>query len=166
MKSKTLFAIFLVIVSLYSCTTFQSVKSNESFNGTFKAFYNQKEFDGFFSISENRLRLDIVNTFGFSVYGVYAQNDTVFLKNYQNGKIYKTLSINGNDLSVYKPTILYTMRNFTNLCNKEAQNIIVLSCENINGKKIPSSIIFKDKTGKRLRINLYNIKIKISRSVR
>ncbi len=166
MKLKILFVIFLAVVSLSSCTTFKGVKSNESFNGTFKAFYNKNEFDGFFSISKNRLRLDVVNTFGFSIYGIYARNSTVFLKNYQNGKIYKKLKVNGDDLSVYKPLILYTMRNFTNLCNNKNGSIIILSCENLNRYKIPTSIIFNDNNGKRLRINLYDIKIKSLRSLK
>ncbi len=159
MQLKILFAISLLLINLYSCTTFKSVKSTESFNGTFKALYNEREFDGFFSISHSKLRLDIVNAFGFSIYGLYAQNGNVFLKNYQNGKVYSKLTFNGNNLSAYKSAILYTMKNFTKLCTNGNKNILVLSCYVINGTTIPSSIIFKDKTGKRLRINLYNVKI-------
>jgi len=166
MRLKILFVAFLAAVSLNSCTTFKAVKSNESINGTFRAFYNKNEFDGFFSISKNSLRLDVVNTFGFSIYGVYAQNNTVFLKNYQTGKVYKKLNINGNDLSEYKPMILYTMRNFIKLCKNNNPEILVLSCKNIDGKKIPSSIIFEDKEKRRLRINLKNMKIKSLRSIK
>ncbi len=166
MRLKILFVVFLAAVSLSSCTTFKAVKSNESINGTFRAYYNKNEFDGFFSISKNSLRLDVVNTFGFSIYGVYAQDDSVFLKNYQTGKVYKRLNVNGSDLSQYKPMILYTMRNFTQLCKNNNPEIVVLSCENIDGKKIPSSIIFEDRQRRRLRINLKNIKIKSLRSVK
>ena len=159
MKSKILFAAFLAIVSLYSCTTFKSVKSTKSINGTFTAFYNQKEFSGFFSISSSKLRLDIVNTFGLSVYGLYAQDNKVFLKDYQSGKVYKTLKVKGEDLSQYKPMIIYTMKNFLNLCANTPHNMEVLSCKKLNGKNIPTSIIFKTNS-KRFRINLKNIKFK------
>ena len=166
MKSRTLFAIFLIIISLYSCTTFKGVKSPESINGTFKAFCNQKQFEGFFSISKSSLRLDIVNTFGLSIYGIYAQNKKVFFKDYQTGKIYKNIKINGQNLSVYKQFILYTMKNFTYMCSKNAnKNVKILACEKIDDKILPSSMIFEANNGQRMRINLYNISIKSYRGV-
>ncbi len=161
MKSRVLFAIFLIIISLSSCTTFKSIKSPESINGTFKAFYNQKQFEGFFSISKNNLRLDIVNTFGLSIYGIYAQNEKVFLKDYQTGKIYKNIKINGQDLSTYKQFIAYTMKNFTSMCNKNTnRSIKILTCKKIDKKILPSSMLFEAKNRQRMRINLYNISIK------
>jgi hypothetical protein len=161
MKFKTLFAIFLV-VSLYSCATFQQVEtSQKSANGTFSAFYNQKVFEGFFSVSQNSLRFDIVNTFGFSIYGIYAKGNDVYLKDYQNGEEYSNIKIDNEDLSVYKPLILHLMRNFDTICrNNNNQHIVILSCKAIGSEILPTSIILENKDYKRLRLNFYKIQLK------
>ncbi len=166
MKLKILLVGFLTLISLYSCTTFKGVKSKESINGTFNAFYNQKVFEGFFSISNNSLRLDIVNTFGFSVYGIYAQNNNVFLKDYQNGKIYDDITIDNENLSIYKPLIIYIMRHFNTICkHNDKKQILILSCTSIGDKILPSALILEDTNHKRLRINFYKMQIKTKAAV-
>ncbi len=166
MRLKILFAVFLAVVSLYSCTTFQGVKSKESINGTFNAFYNQKAFEGFFSVSHNRLRLDIVNTFGFSVYGIYAQDNDVYLKDYQNGETYSDIKINNENLSKYKPLIIYIMNNFYTICKHNTnRNVFILSCKSVGDKIVPNSIVLEDDNRRRLRINFYKMTLKLNRGM-
>ncbi len=164
MRLRVLFAIFLIAVSLYSCTTFKGVPSKESVNGTFNAFYNQKVFEGFFSISNSNLRFDVVNTFGFSVYGIYADDNDVYLKDYQSGNTYEDIEVNGEDLSLYKPLIIYLMKNFDTICKRNTKkNLLVLSCKSFGEKILPTSIILQDDNYRRLRMNFYNIKIKVNK---
>ena len=166
MRSKILLVIFLAVVSLYSCTTFQGVKSKESVNGTFSAFYNQKTFEGFFSLSNNKLRLDVVNTFGFSVYGIYAIDSDVYLKDYQNGEIYSDIKVDNENLSEYKPLIIYIMKNFYTICEHNTnRNIFILSCKSVGDKILPKSLILEDDNHRRLRMNFYKMRLKTDKGV-
>ncbi len=160
---KALFIAFSILFSLSSCATFKPLKPSKPtpmVTGTFKAFYNKKSFEGFFSISKTKMRLDIVNSLGLSVYGIYATPKSVILKDYTTGKTYKNLKVGEQDLSVYKPLIVYTMEHFMNLCKANTERrILILSCSRVDNTILPSAVIFKDNQNKPLRLNLSNMKL-------
>ena len=160
MKLKNAFLIFLVILISSSCTTFKPLKSkNVSVVGIFDANYKGNEFNGFFSVSDGNLRLDIVNSFGFSVYGIYVKGGKVFLKDYQTGKVYYHLKVNGNDLDKYKPIIKYVAMDFLKLCRTQDKRVIILRCKRVKSYYVPKDFILKSSTD-RLRIELKNLKVK------
>ncbi len=149
---------FLIIINLTSCTTFKAIKAPSTITGTFKAHFKDTAFEGFFSISKDRSRIDIVNTLGFSVYGIYVNKEKVILKDYNTNKIYKNIIINGENLSSYKKLIVYLTHNFSTLCqNNESANVVILRCKNINDIKIPVSLILISKQN-RFRIDITNVK--------
>ncbi len=160
MKLKSAFLIFLVILISSSCTTFKPLKSkNVSLVGIFDANYKGSKFNGFFSVSGGNLRLDIVNSFGFSVYGIYVKGEKVFLKDYQTGKVYYHLKVNGNDLDKYKPIINYVAMDFLKLCRTRDKRVIILRCKRVKSYYVPKDFILKSSVD-RLRIQLRNLKVK------
>ncbi len=160
MKLKNMFLIFLVIFTISSCATFKPLKSkNVSLVGIFNANYKGNEFSGFFSISGGNLKLDVVNSFGFSVYGIYVEGGKVFLKDYQTGKIYYHLKVNGNDFDKYKPVIKFIARDFLKLCEIQNKSIVILRCERVKNYYVPRDLILKSSVD-RLRMQLKNLKIK------
>jgi len=149
---------FLIIINLTSCTTFRAIKSPGIITGTFKAHLKNTAFEGFFSISKDRSRIDIVNTLGLSVYGIYINKKQAILKNYNTNKIYKNIIVNGENLSSYKKLIVYLTHHFNTLCrNNENADVVILRCKNINGRKIPVSLILISKQN-RFRIDITNVK--------
>ena len=158
MKSKKLFVIFLLIF-LSACTTFRPLPEKKYLiNGTFNANFEGKTFEGFFSLNGSNLRVDVINSLGFSVVGIYVRKDDVIVKDYQTSKEYKTLRIGNTDLSQYKKLIIYITKNFTDLCSSTHEKIIILRCKSIEQINIPVDLIFMDNS-KRLRIKLNKIKL-------
>ncbi len=159
MRLKSVFAIFLILILVSSCATFKPLLTrNRSATGVFNANFKGNTFDGFFSVSSGNMRLDVVNSFGFSVYGIYVKGQRVFVKDYQTGKVYDHLKANGMDLDVYKPIIRFIAHNFFDLCKKENPNIVVLECKKFNGSPLPVDFVLK-KGNNRLRIRIKNIKV-------
>ena len=149
---------FLIIISLTSCTTFREIKAPNIITGTFKAHFKDTAFDGFFSISKYRSRIDIVNTLGFSVYGIFVNNQKVILKDYNTNKIYKDIIINGENLSSYKKLIVYLTHNFSTLCrSNKSTDVVILRCKSINSKEMPVSLILISNQN-RFRIDITNVK--------
>ena len=159
MKLKSVFVIFLILILVSSCATFKPLLTkNRSVTGIFNADFKGNTFDGFFSVSSGNMRLDVVNSFGFSVYGIYVKEQRVFVKDYQTGKVYNHLRASGMDLDVYKPIIRFVAQNFFDLCNTKNQNIVVLECKKVNGFLLPVDFVLK-KSDTRLRIKLKNIRV-------
>jgi len=160
MKLKNVFLIFLTLFLISSCATFKPLISKRAVtvNGIFNANYRGSRFDGFFSVSGGNLRMDVVNSFGFSVYGIYVKGGKVFIKDYQTGKVYYHLKRNGIDFDQYKNTIEFVARNFLRLCGTENPKIVVLRCKKVKGFILPDDFILREKSA-RLRITLKNIKV-------
>ncbi len=164
LRSSLIVFLMALISLLTSCTTFKPFVKQQApttVTGTFRAFYDKKSFEGFFSVSEKGMRLDIVNTLGFSVYGIYATPENITLKDYTSGKTYTSLKINNQDLSKYKPLIIYMMKNFQKLCSnhKRRKDVLVLACKRVENLLLPSAIVLKTENEKPLRLNLYNMKV-------
>jgi len=159
MRLKKVFAIFLILTLVSSCATFKPLPTKKySATGVFEANFKGDTFNGFFSVSSGNLRLDVVNSFGFSVYGIYVKEQRVFLKDYQTGKVYHHLKVNGMDLDEYKPIIRFTAQNFFVLCKTKKPSIVVLECKKIDSFILPVDFILKE-SNRRLRIRLKNIKV-------
>ncbi len=161
MKYKILYTVFFLIsisILLDSCTTFKAVKGAKSVNGTFTAFLKDKKVDGFFSISKQNSRIDVINSFGMSVYGIYINDKNAYIKDYSSGKIYKNFNKEKNDLSLYMQELILLTKKFDILCSEKHKNIIVLLCKKIDNRKFPKDLIIISKEG-RVRINLKNIRV-------
>ncbi len=158
MRLKSGLLIFL-LVFLSACATFKPLPSEHvSLSGVFSANYKGDTFDGFFSLADGNLRMDVVNSFGFSVYGIFVEKKKVFVKDFRTGKIYRDLRFNGLDLNGYKDTIVYLTENFTQLCTMENPWVVVLRCARVGQFEIPEDFILKAKN-KRMRVILKNIKV-------
>ncbi|AEA33249.1 hypothetical protein Hipma_0272 [Hippea maritima DSM 10411] len=145
---------------LYSCTTFKPLTyKSKTLNGTFDANYEGKTFEGFFSLSDGNLRMDIINTLGFSVYGLYVKNSDVFVVDYRDNKRYKNLKFSGFDLNGYKGTIVYITQNFFKLCSKKNKDVVLLKCSKVGSGYVPEDFVLKYKR-KRLRIRLRKLRLK------
>ncbi len=159
MRLKSALLIFLVLFLVSSCVTFKPLKTRRvGVNGVFKADYRGNEFEGFFSVADGNLRMDVVNSFGLSVYGIFVQSGRVFIKDYQNGKVYSHLNMNGMNFDDYKAILKYMAGHFLTLCGAEKRFIVVLRCKKVGEYRIASDFILKAK-GKRMRVYLKNIKI-------
>ncbi|WP_162138531.1 hypothetical protein [Hippea alviniae] len=149
---------------LSACTIFKPLPEKEYLiNGTFDANFEGRTFEGFFSLNGSNLRLDVINSLGFSVAGIYVSGDTVLVKDYQTGREYKNLKIGDIDLNQYKSLIIYITKNFTELCSKRNGNVVVLRCKKINNTNLPVDFVLVDKS-KRLRIGLSKIKMLLKES--
>ncbi len=159
MKLKIALATFLVLFLVSSCATFKPLPvKKRSVSGVFNANFKGNTFNGFFSISSGNLRLDVVNSFGFSIYGIYVQGQKVFIKDYQTGKVYYHLKANGMDLDEYKSIIEFVAHNFFVLCKSRNPNVVILECKKIQGSLLPVDIVLK-RNNERLRIKLRNVKV-------
>ncbi len=159
MRLKSALLIFLALFLVSSCATFKPLKTKRvAVNGVFKADYRGNEFEGFFSVADGNLRMDVVNSFGLSVYGIFVQDGRVFVKDYQSGKIYSNLNINGVNFNEYKEILKFMAEHFLTLCGMEKKFIVVLRCKKVGEYRVASDFILKAK-GRRMRVHLKNIKI-------
>lgn len=159
MRLKSALLIFLVLFLVSSCVTFKPLKTKQvAVNGVFKADYRGNEFEGFFSVARGNLRMDVVNSFGFSVYGIFVQDGKVFIKDYQSGKIYTHLDVNGVNFDDYKGILRFIAEHFLSLCGVKKRFIVVLRCKEVGEYRIASDFILRAKS-RRLRVLLKNIKV-------
>jgi len=159
MRLKIVLSVFLVLFLVSSCVTFKPLKTRRvAVNGIFKADYRGNEFEGFFSVADGNLRMDVVNSFGLSVYGIFVQDGKVFIKDYQSGKTYTHLDINGINFDNYKKVLRFMAENFLTLCGTEKRFIVVLRCKKVGMYKIASDFILRAED-KRMRVHLKNIKV-------
>jgi len=159
-RLKAVLLIFLIVAFLDSCTTFKPlIGKHRQLVGVFNANYSGKTFEGFFSIADQDMRLDVVNSLGFSAYGVYVKKGDVYLVDYSTGRRYKNLTFGGMNLNGYKKILVSLVDNFYTLCKTKHKNIFILRCMHLKDYYLPVDFILFDRN-KRMRIHIKKLKFK------
>lgn len=121
-------------------------------SGIFKAKTSSRNISGFFSISPNKSIIDISSPLGFALYGIYINNDDLYVKDYLTGAKFTNEDLNKlnipkkDNILLYEDALIYFTHNFFSICKvNNNPNIIILKCESVFNQELPKFVEFSNK---------------------